>query len=328
MEKAVASLFTETIINEGLRQFEVDVHSAKMLGDFENFIYEGVRENRKVIVRYTHSSHRTDEQIISEIDWVCHLKKHGVNVYEHFLSKEGNFLEAVEAVDGSCFYICCYEMLPGKRITWRDCEQEPSYIEKWGAVIGQMHQATKHYVKPQSIARRPEWHEEDLMNMVLFREHYTEEMFTYSEDVLKQVHALTKTENNYGIIHSDLHLGNFHVQDDQVYVFDFDDSSYLFFASDIAIPLYYTILSRILEGQDQQEAFAAFFMKHFMAGYEKYNQLEERDLLSIPLFLRLRDVSLYNVMLKKFDLENLSEKDTLFMNSVKGRLKNRRTIAE
>ena len=328
MERGVTSVFTDTIIREGFKKFVVEASSVKLLGDFENFIYEGIRAGKKVIVRYTHSSHRTYDQIVSEIDWVCHLKREVLNVYEHYLSVNGNLLETITAEDGSQFFICCYEKLPGKRITWQDCEHSPAYIEKWGEVIGQMHKATKTYIKPNDFVKRPEWHEEDLLNLDIFQQHYTSSMLDYSKEVLKKVHALPKQENNYGLIHSDLHLGNFNVHDNQLYVFDFDDSSYHFFASDLAIPLYYTLLSRSLTEKEDNKEFAAFFIKHLLTGYARHNHLEEEDVQSIPLFLRLRDVSLYNVMHKKYDLNHLSEKEAHLLNVVKERIARKTTITE
>jgi len=328
VENAVASVFTKTIIQEGFHKFAVEVHSARLLGDFENFIYEGIRDGKKVIIRYTHSSHRTYEQIISEIDWVCFLKRQEIQVYEHYVSIRGNKLETIVAQDGSHFFICCYEKLPGKRITWQDCENTPTYIEKWGEVIGLMHKATKGYVKPNGVVKRLEWHEEDLLNLDIFQQHYTSTMLKNSKEVIEKVHALPKQEDNYGLIHSDLHLGNFNVHDNQLYLFDFDDSSYHFFASDLAIPLYYTLLSRNLTEKEGNDQFAEFFMRHFLTGYQRQNYLHEKDIQTIPLFLKLRDVSLYNAMLKKYDLENLSEKQARFLKVVKERIIGKTAIFE
>ena len=327
VEKAVALLFTETIIREGYHKFAIEAHSAKLLGDFENYIYEGVRDGKKVILRYTHSSHRSYEQIISEIDWVCYLKKQGIQIYEHYVSADGNMIETIAAQDGSYFFICCYEKLPGTRITWQDCENTPAFIEKWGEVIGKMHHATKQYVKPNGVVKRLDWHEEDLLDLDIYQQHYTSTMLNNSKEVIEKVHALLKQEDNYGLIHSDLHLGNFNVHDNQLYLFDFDDSSYHFFASDLAIPLYYTLLSRNLTEEDNEQ-FAQFFMRHLLKGYQRYNHLHEKDIQTIPLFLKLRDVSLYNAMLKKYDLENLSEKQARFLKVVKERIIGKTAIFE
>jgi len=54
------------------------------------------------------------------------------------------------------------------------------------------------------------------------------------------------------LIHTDVHAGNFFVDDGRITVFDFDDSSYQWFASDIAIALYYTIW-RKFDGHEQRE---------------------------------------------------------------------------
>lgn len=49
------------------------------------------------------------------------------------------------------------------------------------------------------------------MKVDLFQQHYTPSMLDYSKNLLKKIHALPKHKHNYGLIHSDLHLGNFNV---------------------------------------------------------------------------------------------------------------------
>ena len=67
MEAAVQALFSDEIIHFGLNQFSVDIASLKKLGEFESYIFEGMKDNQAVILRYTHSSHRNRQQILSEI---------------------------------------------------------------------------------------------------------------------------------------------------------------------------------------------------------------------------------------------------------------------
>ena len=110
------------------------------------------------------------------------------------------------------------------------------------------------------------------------------------------------TKNNYGLIHTDIHAGNFFVKDNELTVFDFDDCSYMWFVSDIAIALFYHIDFQKITEEERIEK-ATLFMKHFMIGYLKENKLTKKDFLAIDLFLKLRELVLYIVVHRSMDVE-------------------------
>ncbi|MBM7693373.1 Ser/Thr protein kinase RdoA (MazF antagonist) [Peribacillus deserti] len=105
-----------------------------------------------------------------------------------------------------------------------------------------------------------------------------------------------------------------------------DDSSYHWFASDIAMPLYYIVMQRDLSTKENRPEFIYSFLKSFLDGYSTENKLPEKLGDSIPLFLRLRDVVLLSVLYKKLDFENLDKNDEVFFNTIKGRVDNREVI--
>lgn len=327
MEKSVQLLFTREIMEYGVKMFELEPSSLHKLGEFENYIYEGKYKNIDVILRYTHSSHRNEEQIHSEIDWVQFLKQEKVNVYHHFYSKNQNLLESMVANDGSTFYICCYEKLPGIRLNLQDFKNNPEYIKKWGSVIGLLHKKTKGYMPSKNISKRVEWFEDDALRCNDYHNNADSSFFEYSSSIIRKIELLPKDTSNYGLIHSDLHSGNFTLSDGQLYIFDFDDCSYHWFASDIAIPLYYTVLQRLYEETEGTDEFATFFMEHFLTGYREHHYISSESIKTIPLFLQLRDVVLLSVMYKKFDLENMSAVEERLFTSVNERMKNRNVIA-
>lgn len=313
MEQSVNDVFSEQIMQFGFEKFAITYDSIKKLGEFENYIFQGLKETKEVIIRFTHSSHRSYEQILSEIDWVQFLKKQDINVYKHFHSIEGRLLEKIEAVDGSFFYICCYEKLPGKQITLKDVTDYPNYIEMWGAAIGKIHKATRLY-RPTTVVKRLEWYEEELINAEKFILVGEEHAANYCNQIVSEIKKLKKDESNYGLIHSDLHRGNFTIEENELYMFDFDDCSYHWFASDIAIPLYYTMLTRSYETEEGKQDFANYFMNHFLQGYRYFHEVSLEQLKTIPLFLKLRDITLLSVMFKKYNLEHLTEQKRLFDN--------------
>ena len=124
--------------------------------------------------------------------------------------------------------------------------------------------------------------------------------------MLEYAKNLPQSQDSYGLIHTDVHPGNFFVNEGKITVFDFDDSSYQWFASDIAIALYYTILWKFSDKpQSEKDAYAKKFLEDFMIGYNGENQLEAFWLNEIPYFMKLRDIILYTVFHQKFDQNNL-----------------------
>ena len=72
MEKAVSSLMTQEILDYFLERFRLD-REIKKLGDFENYVFETYKNGQPYILRITHSSHRSKNEILSELDWMRHL---------------------------------------------------------------------------------------------------------------------------------------------------------------------------------------------------------------------------------------------------------------
>jgi Ser/Thr protein kinase RdoA (MazF antagonist) len=166
-----------------------------------------------------------------------------------------------------------------------------------------MHKQTKNY-QPETKYKRLDWHEEELLNAELYQSDVPEQLMHQQELIKKKLNALPVHQDNFGLIHSDIHNGNFHFHEGKIHVFDFDDCSYHWFASDLAIPLYYLIWSLEREGVKGLDEYAAKFMREFIKGYETENILAPEEYETIPLFLKLRDLTLYNFFHKKYDLKN------------------------
>ncbi|WP_163102688.1 phosphotransferase enzyme family protein [Peribacillus alkalitolerans] len=328
MEQVVEQIFTESIISQGAELFNLERDSLKKIGEFENYIFSGIRDEVPVVLRFTHSSHRSHEQVKAEIDWVDYLFKNGISVYEHFQSKQGELSEALMAEDGTQFFVCCYEKMPGANLKWSDFKENLTLVELWGEAIGGMHAVTKSYQVNPGVAKRPEWDEEDLLDIEKYIPDVEQDILEYRNRILVAIRELSKNEETYGLIHSDLHSGNFHYHEGKLFLFDFDDSCYHFFASDIAIPLYYTSMAKSFTESDGLDDFAAEFLTSFLKGYNKAHTVSEEVIQSIPLFLQLRDIVLLSVIYKKFDMNNLSQNQKNFFESVQKRVKSQKTIVQ
>jgi Ser/Thr protein kinase RdoA (MazF antagonist) len=94
---------------------------------------------------------------------------------------------------------------------------------------------------------------------------------------------------NYGLIHTDIHAGNFLVDQNQnLTVFDFDDCAYFYFLSDIAIAIFYTVFFN-----PNRHEISKPFITALLKGYMKQHVLKKSDFLQIELFFKLRILILY-----------------------------------
>ncbi|WP_064091860.1 phosphotransferase enzyme family protein [Rossellomorea aquimaris] len=320
MEKWVEELFSQEILEEAAIRFGCETSKVKKLGDFENYVFEVHKGNTPYILRLTHSSHRTHMEVEAELRWVNYLHEHGVNVALVNHSKEGKLVETID-VKNTHFYVCLFDKAPGQPVSVKSEEFNEELFEKWGKLTGQLHNVTKMY--ESGNFKRDRWDEDDLLNFEKYLSvDKDRDIIEKGEEVKKEIQSLPESLHTFGMIHSDIHPGNFFYHQGELHVFDFDDSTQFFFLSDIAIPLYYSVWWKYKnEDLETRSRFGESFLTAFLKGYMSETQLEEEWLKHMPAFLLLRDVTLYSVFHKKWDLENLSEAETSLLTQLRTRLK-------
>jgi amicoumacin kinase len=326
MEKAVSTLMTKELLDDFLAVFGLE-REAKKLGDFENYVYETYKNGHPFIMRLTHSSHRSKDEVLSELDWMRHLNNQGLSVPEIFPSVQGNLVEETAAADNSKFFGCVYAKAPGTAVSVRSEQFNEELFRKWGETTGRMHYATKSYKPSAGIKARSSWDEDELLSVGKYYPSEEWELVDNANEVIATISALPKNQDNFGIIHTDIHSGNFFYDGEQIHVFDFDDASYHWFASDIAIPLYYSLIYRIPASEEaERNTFGQLFLETFIEGYQKANQLPEGWKEQVPLFLMLRDIVLYAVLHKKIAPEDRDEKLQAMMAEIADRIRNKQPI--
>jgi Ser/Thr protein kinase RdoA (MazF antagonist) len=169
-------------------------------------------------------------------------------------------------------------------------------------LIGRMHALSKAYGPPNPSWKRPNWDGPlmlDLESWIPDREPRVKERWAELNAYLQ---GLPRDGEGYGLIHQDAHAGNFFVHGDEIILFDFDDCVYGWFAYDIAVVLFYAVM-----GAQDWPAFTRSFMTNFLAGYAQENELPPGWLARIPHFLKLREIDLYAVIHRSFDVQNLDD---------------------
>ena len=112
-----------------------------------------------------------------------------------------------------------------------------------------------------------------------------------------------RNKDNYGIIHDDIHTGNVLLLDNDLVILDFDLSHYSWFIGDIASTLLFrTWIGPEKEKPDKIED-ATLFLKNILLGYTAEHNIEETWAEKLPLFLKLREISLFQSMYSHVDLK-------------------------
>lgn len=299
MEQRIKDRYTDAILQEAMRRYGIAPGQIRPLDAFESFIYEFQRGPQACILRIAHSIRRSEELIRGEVDWINTLADGGVPVARAIHSAGGNLVESIPDVQGGYFLTTAFVKAVG-RPPW-EVGWTPERYANYGQLLGRMHALAQHYQPADQAWKRPAW-DDDVME-------FPERYLPASEAVAKQkyrdvcAHArgLPKESASYGLIHQDAHQSNFLMDESgSITLFDFDDCAYSWFINDIAIVLFYISVE-----EDDAPAFTRTFMPPFLQGYRQFHSLAPKWLQEIPAFLKIREIELYAVIHRDFDLNNI-----------------------
>ncbi|TFE00766.1 phosphotransferase enzyme family protein [Jeotgalibacillus sp. R-1-5s-1] len=327
MEKEVERLFSMALLEEAAQRYGATAADAKNLNGFENYVYEVKVGDESKVLRLTHSTHRTKAQVESELRWINYLHEQGINVSLVHQSLHGQLVEEFE-VEGSYFFVCLFDKAPGSSVKLDSPELGTSLFEKWGEITAELHLAAENF--NTSEIDRPHWYEDDLIELEKYLDSSKDQkIIDENRELVQEILKLPSAPDAYGLIHSDIHTGNFFYHEGDIHLFDFDDTVYFHYASDIAIPLYYMILLKYRDlSLEERSTHGRAFLQDFLRGYERKRKVEPEWIERLPLFLKLRDYTLYGVLHKKVDIEHAGERERALVTSLRDRLMRNELIVE
>ena len=241
------------------------------------------------------------EETAAILEWMGYLSEHGGSVPRPLRSEAGAYLALLEDGSGTSIATVCEkargvlaETLPAE--AWND-----ALVEEFGRVTGRMHAIARTYRPADDFLKRPTWNE--IGNCFHPVESLDESQARIQErltEVLDRVNAFPRAEEDYGLIHADLHGGNFFVdvEGGTVTVFDFDDSCYGWYAMDVAMALFDTL---VVYPRSDERASALEFMRTYLRGYEREHHLSDFWIERIPDFLNLLEIGVYTLVYRQYD---------------------------
>lgn len=292
MHPELVRRFHEPIRDEAARRYGLTPAALTELAAFENFVYEAETDDGDVVIlRISHSSRRTVDYTLGELDFVRYLVADRLPVSPPILSESGQFVERiVDTRDPDQYFVAtAFERADGivfddapplKDVYWK-----PPLFRDLGRLFARLHNRAQTYKLSNPRHERQQWYEYDVVDINRFAppdEHLVRERTAQLIERLKQ---LSRAPEHYGLIHADLHPHNFCFAEGKITAFDFDNSEYAWFVKDIAVLLFYIARG---EARGQREEAVAAVLTPFLEGYRELRPCERDWLAAIPDLLALQ----------------------------------------
>ena len=280
-----------------LAEYEIEWSSIHFIQLSEHITYRIASETGEQFLLRIHPASKRYDEVLSELEWLSALERASLNVPAGVLNRHGAFVTTTMGNDGSGMY--------GSVLRWVEGEGKEKgalsaeVIRDMGAMMATFHEASAHF-RPSSRFVRPVWGLESLArdweHVRRHRIHFIsdEAIALYAAAVKKaaeQLEGLNRHDRNYGMIHADLHLGNFVFRNDEPFAIDFGRCGFGYHLYDIA--------QAIMGLYPVQRTY-------FIEGYETVRELDDDPIPALECFFIMAIIEAYS-----FHAENPLETDNL-----------------
>lgn len=296
--------------------YGVETAQAELIRANTNLIYDC----GAFIIRLTPAFVRTKLQIENELAWLVYLGERGAPVVKLISGREAITVEVGERK----FWGVIFARIKGRKVEAKDWNG--NHFERLGQLSGQLHR----------LGQQFEWTSDDNYqhwNQLPEFHNYPKlaEAFPWGielhEAVVERMMTLPTKALNYGLIHYDIHHGNYLLQEDgNLVLFDFELCCQSWYIHDIATVLYYA-------GTHPQSQtlvnFQAHFLEHFWSGYQgEFPIPSVEEQAYIPVFLLYRDLMVCGYVLDIWEGKPLTKQQEQYMKRIKRSIIDRKEIFE
>lgn len=240
-----------------------------------------------VVLRLSKLDRRSPGQVEGELEFLDYLKACGAPVCASIPFKGRRRYRRVGQ-----YLVCQFELAPGQSLA--DAKLIPKIIEKWGIRLGELHNYASDMPEPRH--RRFQWYEDSTYDLVRLIPDSMPRILAQATSCLRELAGLPASADVYGLIHADLHLGNIHFAEGQLFFFDFDDCCYHWYGYDLATILYAVLnRSRLLDDPLPATTVLRRFLAHFLRGYSSVRGLSTLQLDRLGLLLQLKQLMMFGI---------------------------------
>lgn len=301
MRPDIKARFNQDMLEKLAQRYGITRDQVHTSGGFESFIYRFNRDGAGYILRVGHSERRGEAYVRGEVDWLNYLAAGGAAVARADTSLGGNLVETIPDGHGEHFVATVFHQargVPPWEFGW-----SPGLYVTYGKLLGRMHALTTRYQPNDPQAFRPAWDHPTILDVEANLSAADPRALEKFRALEERCRKLPTGREAYGLIHFDAHAANFLVDTSgQITLFDFDDCNYNWFAYDLAIVLFNMVM-----WEKDKPAFTRAFLSKFFEGYRQEYRLDPAWLETIPMFMKMREIDLYGVIHRSFDVTNLTD---------------------
>jgi Ser/Thr protein kinase RdoA (MazF antagonist) len=246
-----------------------------------------------LIVRISDGELRRRGEIEGELIWLDHLVGHGCTVTTPIPSRRGERLETVSHGAGT-FHVACFERFAGRELDpRRDPEWNDRLLLELGREIGRIHRASDSLRLPAEQDRRP-WYASSYSTFPdPLPPCYDPRVAAARGAFTRELRGRPRSPRHYGLVHRDLHAGNFLVDAGRVEIIDFDLGCYGWRAMDFAVLLFshYGYPSLKVPGSTPESA--GRVLATLARGYREEHALDDEQLMMIEDLIKLHEILNY-----------------------------------
>ena len=271
-----------------LERYGIDIDQAKCYFSTQNYAF--IFPGEPFMIRVTATPKKTRSEILSELMWLDDLKQFKQTVCEPTVSLKGNLLEEFE-IEGKTYRASMFRTARGVIKTTTD--MTPMFFICCGDLLGAIHHvSTDEREKGFKFMRGTKADDFAAMKERV-RDKIPTEILDRINRIEAKVAALSQDIGHYGLCHGDFHMHNFFVEENNIWVFDFDGCAYAHYLYDIASFIQACFLRGYGAGRDLREVMEKEILHYFKIGYTLNKECDEHFWDNLDLFMTYRTALTY-----------------------------------
>ena len=245
-----------------IERYDVDIDEANMYMSTQNYAF--IFPGQPFMIRVSTAPKKTRTEILSELMWLDDLKQFKETVCEPNVSKLGNLLEEFE-IDDRVYRASMFRTARG--VIKTTPEMKPMFFICVGDLLGTIHHVSTDERELGIKFKRKEKSEEFVALRERVKDKIPSEILERILKIEEQVNNLSTELGVYGLCHGDFHINNFFVEDNNIWVFDFDGCSYANYLYDVASFIQACFLRGYGAGKDLRQVMNDEVLPYFKIGY-------------------------------------------------------------
>ncbi|WHT49240.1 phosphotransferase [Sporosarcina thermotolerans] len=213
------------------------------------------------------------------------------------------------ATDENAYWVAFFEHTDGSPIdVMNPDEWDQEFFHEWGRQIAYMHN-----VKISGINRHVYLDSEERKKTTIADAWLKGKL----EQLINEMATWSRTPETFGLIHNDLHQGNFHLNKNGFVFYDFDDCTYHFYMQDLAVSIYHALWTG-MSFHPESKNFPYEFLSSFLKGYSMKRQLNADMYEQLQVCLQMREVYLYLLFVLKWAPDDMMDWQANKLEELKG----------